>query len=164
MSFLSDWEPTITATAGVATLAVAGMLLTKIGPWYFSLRKPSWKPPDWLFGPAWTTIFVLEAISAVRGWHAAHDALAAGFMIGAYVLNGLLNMLWSFLFFTMRRPDYAMREVGLLWLSIVLMMVSLPPGTGLTWMLLLPYLLWVSFASYLNYTIVRLNAPFAVPA
>jgi tryptophan-rich sensory protein len=155
--FLHNWTPTLIAAAGVTFLAVAGMMLTPLGPWYYGLRKPSWQPPDWLFGPAWTIIFILEAASAV-------SASDASLLIGAYVANGLLNMLWSLLFFKLQRPDWALYEVGFLWLSILAMMAALHAVAGFAWLLLLPYLLWVSFASLLTATIVRLNAPFRVAA
>jgi tryptophan-rich sensory protein len=160
IGFLRDWAPTLIAAGGVTVLAVAGIMLTPLGPWYFSLKKPSWQPPDWLFGPAWTTIFILEAASAVICWHAALHVLGAVLLIATYVANGVFNMLWSLLFFTLQRPDWALREVGLLWLSIVAMMLVLGHYAGPAALLLLPYLCWVSFASFLNYTIVRLNAPF----
>ncbi len=162
--FLHNWTPTIIAAAGVTFLAVAGMMLTRLGPWYYGLRKPSWQPPDWLFGPAWTIIFILEAASAVIGWQSSRTASDAALLIGAYVANGLLNMLWSLFFFTWKRPDWALYEVGFLWLSIIVMMAVLHQLAGLAWLLLLPYLLWVSFASFLTGTIVRLNAPFRVTA
>jgi tryptophan-rich sensory protein len=146
--FLHDWRPTLVAATGVTVLAVAGMLLTRLGPWYYGLRKPAWQPPDWLFGPVWTVIFILEAASAVIGWQSSRTAQAATLLISSYVVNGLLNMLWSYFFFFLRRPDYALYEVGFLWL----------------WIFLVPYLLWVSFAAFLTSTIVRLNAPFKVTA
>jgi len=159
-TFLRDWAPTLIAAGGVTVLAFAGMMLTILGPWYYGLKKPSWQPPDWLFGPAWTVIFILEAASAVIGWHAIHGHRGAILLIGAYVLNGLLNILWSLFFFKMRRPDYALVEVGFLWASILLMMLVLGHYAGPAWIFLVPYLLWVSFASFLTYTIVRLNGPF----
>jgi tryptophan-rich sensory protein len=164
IAFFKDWAPTLIAAGGVTVLATSGILLTPLGPWYFGLRKPSWQPPDWLFGPAWTTIFILEAASAVIGWHAAKGGTAEGWLIGSYVVNGIFNMLWSFLFFTRRRPDLALIEVALLWLSVLVMILVLANIAGLAWIFLLPYLLWVSFASVLNYTIVRLNAPFGAAA
>jgi tryptophan-rich sensory protein len=160
--FLHDWTPTFIAAAGVTVLGVAGMMLTPLDSWYYNLRKPSWQPPNWLFGPAWTIIFILEAASAVIGWQSIRTASGAALLISAYVVNGLLNMLWSLLFFKLRRPDWALYEVGFLWLSIVAMMEILSHEAGLAWIFLVPYLLWVSFASFLTATIVRLNAPFTV--
>ncbi len=161
---MHNWSPTLVAAAGVTLLGVAGMMLTRLGPWYYALRKPAWQPPDWLFGPAWTTIFLLEAASAVIGWESCRTAASETLLISAYVANGLLNMLWSLFFFTWRRPDWALYEVGFLWLSILVMMLVLHAIADWAWIFLLPYLLWVSFASFLTAAIVRLNAPFAVPA
>jgi benzodiazapine receptor len=162
--FLHNWAPTLVAAGGVTILGLAGMMLTRLDSWYFNLRKPSWQPPDWLFGPAWTTIFLLEAASAVIGWQATRGTSSAALLICAYVVNGVLNMLWSLFFFTLKRPDWALYEVGFLWLSIVVMMAVLYAEAGLAWIFLLPYLLWVSFAAFLTSTIVRLNAPFTVTA
>jgi benzodiazapine receptor len=157
--FLDDWGPTLVAAGGVSIVATAGAVLTPLGTWYRNLRKPSWQPPDFLFPIAWTSIFILEAASAVIGWRAAppHAALLLAVL---YILNGFLNILWSVLFFKMERPDFALREVGFLWLSIAAPMIILAIYAGKAWLLLLPYLLWVSFAAFLNYTIIRLNAPF----
>ncbi len=160
ITFLRDWAPTLIAAGGVTILAFAGMMLTTLGPWYYGLRKPSWQPPDWLFGPAWTLIFVLEATSAVICWHGIRTKRGAGLLIGTYVFNGACNMLWSWLFFTRRRPDWAFGEVWFLWGSIVLMMLVVHHYAGPAWLFLVPYLLWVSFASYLTYTIMKLNGPF----
>ncbi len=148
--------------AAVAALAVAftGGLLTKIGPWYRGLRKPSWQPPDWLFGPAWTLIFALTAWAGVLAWQNAASRATRTEIIALFAVNGVLNVAWSWLFFTLRRPDWALAEVALLWLSILALIVGLAPiSPGAAWFLA-PYLLWVSFASYLNLTIVRLNRPF----
>jgi tryptophan-rich sensory protein len=158
--FWKDWGPTIIAAGGVTILAFAGAAVTTIGPWYKGLRKPAWQPPDWLFAPAWTTIFILEAAAGVIGWKAG-DGWP---MIAAFIVNGVFNILWSVFFFAMRRPDWALREVVLLWLSVVAMMVTVAAHAGPAWWLLLPYLLWVSFASVLNWKIIQLNAPFGAPA
>lgn len=132
---------------------------TIIGPWYYALAKPSWQPPDWLFGPVWTTIYVLTAIAGVKAWRRGDDVQRRHYL-GALLLNCVLNMLWSAIFFTAQRPDIALIEVVPLWLS-VLLLAALPwkYSRASSW-LLLPYLLWVAFAAYLNQTIVRLNAPF----
>jgi tryptophan-rich sensory protein len=163
-SFWSDWGPTLVAAAAATTVATTGAVLTTLGPWYYNLRKPSWQPPDWLFGPAWTVIFILEAASCVIGWHSVpHDARMA-LLIALYAANGILNIWWSVLFFRNRRPDKAFVEVWFLWASVVAIMVILAIYAGPTWIFMLPYLLWVSFAAFLNYTIIRLNAPFGEAA
>jgi tryptophan-rich sensory protein len=163
-SFWSDWGPTLVAAAAATTVATTGAVLTTLGPWYYNLRKPSWQPPDWLFGPAWTVIFILEAASGVIGWHSVpHDARMA-LLIALYAANGILNIWWSVLFFRNRRPDKAFIEVWFLWASVVAIMVILGIYAGPTWIFMLPYLLWVSFAAFLNYTIIRLNAPFGEAA
>ncbi len=159
--FFEEWGPTLVAAGGVTVVAVAGALLTELGPWYYGLKKPSWQPPDWLFGPAWTSIFICEAAAAVIAWNTLHWHPAMILLIALLVLNGALNMLWSLFFFKWHRPDYAQREVIFLWLSILAPMILLFTTVGWPGFLLLPYLLWVSFAAYLNLRIVRLNAPFA---
>lgn len=147
--------------AGVAILiGTLGGTLTDIGPWYQNLRKPSWQPPDWLFGPAWTLIFALATVSAVYAWRNARDRSEREWVVGLFALNGFLNVLWSTLFFKFRHPDWALVEVAFLWLSILLPMIVFWRFSKAASLYLLPYLAWVSFAAFLNYTIVKLNAPF----
>ena len=81
-------------------------------------------------------------------------------MVGLFLVNCLCHLLWSPLFFKLRRPDWALIEVGALWLSIAVLVVWLAPVSSLASWLLAPYLAWVTFAAWLNYTIVRLNGPF----
>ena len=157
----SGWKswlaPLAIAAAAVFAVAALGGALTDIGAWYKALQKPSWQPPDWLFGPVWTTIFTLIAISAASAWRDAPDAGTRGQIVGLFMLNGILNVLWSLLFFYLRRPDWALIEVVALWLSIVALILMLWRFSMRASLLLLPYLAWVSLAAYLNLTIVRLN-------
>ena len=148
-------------TAAIITLLVLGIggALTTVGPWYWNLRKPSWNPPDWIFGPAWTLILVLAAWAGVLAWTGADPAGRARIAV-LYVVNIVFHMAWTPLFFNMRRPDWALVEVPFLWLSVLALMVGLAPFSAAAPWLLLPYLLWVSFAAYLNLTIVRMNRPF----
>ncbi len=155
-----NWTIVVAALLAIV-VAAAGGWLTEIGPWYRTLRKPSWQPPNWVFAPAWTAIFALSAAAAVLGWNAAPDSGTRSLVFGLFVVNAVLNMAWSWLFFTLRRPDWALREVGLLWLSILVLILVLWPLDRHAGWCLLPYLAWVSFASFLNWTIVRLNRPFA---
>ncbi|MFM8465402.1 MAG: TspO/MBR family protein [Burkholderiaceae bacterium] len=143
------------------SLLVGGLggAATDIGPWYFQLQKPSWQPPDWLFGPAWTTIYVLTSIAGVKAWRRA-DEVQRRYFMGALLLNLVLNLLWSLIFFTSQRPDIALLEVIPLWLSILLMVLLVRGYSPRSAWLMMPYLCWVTFAAYLNWTIVKLNAPF----
>jgi tryptophan-rich sensory protein len=151
----------IIAGASAIIVAAAGAFLTKLDSWYRDLRKPRWQPPDWLFGPAWTVIFALSAFAGVLGWDGAPDRETQLVIAGLFALNAVLNMLWSILFFRLRRPDWALVETFALWLSIAAIMVALAPISLTASLAMLPYLLWVSFAGFLNLTIVRLNRPFA---
>lgn len=148
--------------AALATCAVAGLgaLMTELGIWYAGLLKPRWQPPDWLFPPAWTLIFVLAAVSGVLAWRSAPDRRAREAVIVLFALNGVLNVAWSGLFFRLYRPDLALYEVGFLWLSIALLIVVLMRWSMVASVLLVPYLAWVAFAAVLNYAVVQLNGPF----
>ncbi len=134
--------------------------MTVLGPWYHALKKPAWQPPDAAFGIIWTVIFALAAGSGVTAWRAASARSTREWIIGLFALNGFLNVLWSLLFFRLMRPDWALIEVGGLWLSIGVLMVFLARFSRTASLLLAPYLLWVSVASALNLEVVRLNAPF----
>ena len=134
--------------------------MTPIDSWYDNLRKPSWQPPKWAFGPAWTIILGLAAWSAAQSWTAATDGAERRSVVILFVVNALFHFLWSPLFFRLRRPDWALIEVVFLWSSLVALVVGLWPISHLGSALIVPYLLWVSFAAFLNYTIVRLNGPF----
>lgn len=149
----------IIASAIAIATGVAGSLVTDIGPWYRSLRKPAWQPPDWLFGPVWTVIYGLTTWSGVVAWSEARGSGRTA-VLAAFLVNAVLNVLWSYLFFGKRRPDWAQAEVVLLWLSIVVLMLVVWPYSLTAMLLLLPYLAWVTFASVLNNAIVRLNHPF----
>jgi len=155
------WKPVLIAAAVAIFIAGLGGTLTDTGPWYQGLRKPPWQPPDWLFGPAWTVIFALATVSAVYAWRSAGSRVQRESVIGLFAVNGFLNVLWSILFFALRRPDWALIEVVFLWLSILLPVAVFWRRARPASLYLLPYLAWVSFAAFLNFSVVRLNAPFA---
>lgn len=155
----------VIGVAVVITMTVLGVggAMTSIGPWYRELAKPKWTPPNWIFGPAWTLILGLAAWSGVLAWTQTTGEKAHVRIAVLFGVNIFLHMLWSPLFFNRRRPDLALVEIPFLWLSIGALMVGLAPYAPAAPWLLLPYLLWVSFASVLNLAIVRLNAPFGRP-
>lgn len=152
--------PSVIAAASVSVLAVLGALITDLGPWYRALKQPWFKPPDWAFGPAWTIIFACTAIAGVLAWLRADNAIDKAILIGVFAINGVLNVLWSAIYFRLKRPDWAFFEVILLWLSIVAMMVVTWPLSHTASYLLLAYLVWVTFAATLNWATVKLNRPF----
>lgn len=154
------WKPVLIAAAVAMFVGALGGTLTDTGAWYQNLRKPSWQPPDWLFGPAWTAIFTLATVSAVYAWRNARDKIEREWVVGLFALNGFLNVLWSTLFFRLQRPDWALIEVVFLWVSILLPMVVFWKFSKPASFYLLPYLFWVTFAAVLNLSVVRLNAPF----
>lgn len=153
-------RPVVVAALAALAVAMLGALMTDIGPWYLSLQQPSWKPPDWAFGPAWTIIFALIAASGVYGWRATPDRRGRDGLLVLYSLNAFLNVLWSLLYFRLQRPDWALIEVGMLWLSVLSLILALRTRSLLASWLLWPYLAWVTFAGALNAATVRLNGPF----
>lgn len=150
------------ALAALAALAVAalGALATDLGPWYQGLEQPAWKPPDVLFGPAWTVIYTLTALSALLALQKAAPGAARHNLLAFFGVNATLNVLWSLLFFRFQRPDWALYEVVPFWASICVLVLATARVSRLASGLLLPYLAWVSFAAALNLAVVRLNAPF----
>lgn len=142
------------ATAGI------GGALTELGPWYFALKHPAWKPPDAAFGVVWTTIFTLCAISGSLAWRAANTPALRRSIAWLFGVNAVLNILWSALYFKLQRPDWALFEVVFLWLSILALIAGLWRLSRWASGLLLPYLVWVGIAAVLNWETVQLNGPF----
>lgn len=151
------WKPVWIAVLAACTVAALGGALTDTGDWYRALRKPAWQPPDALFGPAWTLIYGCTVAAGVLAWRHAPDARARNGLMWLFALNAFLNVLWSALFFHFRRPDWALYEVGLLWLSILWLALRMRPWCVRAALLLLPYLVWVAFAGLLNRAVVDLN-------
>jgi translocator protein len=150
----------IIAAASVSVVAVVGGLMTDVGPWYENLRFPKLRPPNWLFGPAWTLLFILIAAAGVIAWESAEDPAVRFQLVVLFAINGVLNLFWSPLFFKLRRPDWALYELLLFWLSIVGLIVAAAQVASFAAWLLVPYLAWVTFAGWLNWRVVQLNKPF----
>ncbi|MFK8082908.1 MAG: TspO/MBR family protein [Granulosicoccus sp.] len=150
------WISYAAITVALVVVGGVGGKATDIGPWYRNLTKPSWNPPDWAFPVVWTTIYLFIIAAVGGGWNAA-DSAQKNPMLWLVAANLVLNLLWSVLFFTLRKPVWALIEVFFLWVSIIAMMVSLGSVAPLYAWLLAPYLAWVSVAMLLNLSIVRLN-------
>ena len=126
------------------------------GEWYASLRKPSWNPPSWLFGPVWTALYLMMATAAWLvwrrgGWRTQRRPLVF------YGLQLVLNAAWSPLFFGLKMPGLAFAEILLLLAAIILTARAFSRVSRPAWLLLVPYIGWVSFASLLNFTLWRMN-------
>ena len=148
--------------AGIWVFAVAfiGGLLTEIGPWYYSLKQPDWKPPDWAFGIIWTVIFILSAIAWVKAYNVSNTSGDVTLLAILFIANGLLNALWSLLYFKLHRPDWSLIEAFILWSSVLLIILMMLKNCKTGALLMMPYLIWVSCAIALNYETIRLNGPF----
>jgi benzodiazapine receptor len=142
-------KPIFVAVLIAIVVGMVGGLATEIGPWYRELIKPTWQPPDWLFGPVWTMIYIFTGIAGVRAWRRGEPRQQKLFF-AALIFNCVLNILWSVLFFNMQRPDYALAEVVALWLSVLLLVVLPWRYAKSASLLMLPYLTWVAIAAYLT--------------
>ncbi len=140
--------------ASFAAAAVGARFLP--GAWYAALAKPSWTPPDGVFAPIWTTLYVLMAVAAWRVWRRAGFA-GAPLALAVYALQLALNALWSYLFFGLHRPLLALADVVALWLAIAATLALFWRVERTAGLLLVPYLAWVTVAAALNAALVRLN-------
>jgi tryptophan-rich sensory protein len=128
-----------------------------IPTWYASLAKPSFNPPNWLFAPVWTILFILMGISAFLVWQKGLKKKGVKKALGFFLAQLIFNVLWSFLFFKFHSPFLALLDIIFLWFLILLTIFKFFKINNTAGLLLIPYLLWVSFASILNYAIYRLN-------
>lgn len=122
------------------------------GAWYEALDRPSWTPPNWLFGPVWTTLYVLMGVAAWRVWRRP-EARGRGAALGAFLFQLVLNALWSWIFFGLQMPGAAALEIvvllaAILMTTVLFWRIDRPSGA-----LLVPYIVWVSYASALNVSI-----------
>lgn len=123
------------------------------GDWYAALRKPPLTPPNWIFGPVWTLLYVAMAVAAWLVWRARGGALP----LGLWTLQLVLNALWSWIFFGLERPGLALLEILLLLAALGATTAAFFPVRPLAGWLLVPYVAWVAFATYLNAGIWQLN-------
>ncbi len=137
-------------------LAAATGVLFKPGDWYERLRKPSWRPPNRLFAPVWTVLYVMIALSGWLVWQTAGFGGAA-VALALYALQLFLNAAWTPVFFGLHRPDLGFVVIVALWLCIAATIVAFASVNGAAALLMTPYLAWVSFASLLNFAVWRLN-------
>lgn len=143
----------------IVCFAAAGIgsyfTLPEIKGWYTQIEKPTWNPPNYLFGPVWTTLFTMMGFALALVWSKSAKAIKRPIMI--FFVQLILNVLWSIIFFGFHNISLALVDIMLLLIAILLTIITFWPISKTASILLIPYLLWVSFASCLNYTIFRLN-------
>ncbi len=127
-----------------------------LSDWYINLNKPSFNPPNWLFGPVWSLLYTFMAITLWKVWSLPASPLR-NIAMNWFFIQLALNTLWSFLFFYFQWPLGAFVEIIILWIAILMTIIKFYALVPWTIWLLLPYLLWVSFAAFLNGTIAWLN-------
>ena len=138
-----------------AAAAMGGLFLP--GDWYARLQKPAWNPPNWIFGPVWTALYTIMAVTAWLVWKRGGFAGQRRALL-FFLLQLIFNALWSPLFFGLKSPALAFVDIALLWLTLSATLVVFWRTSGMAGALLVPYLAWVSFAAALNYALWQLNS------
>jgi len=123
-----------------------------ISGWFKKLKKPKFNPPNYLFGPVWTLLYIMMGITLYLLWQNS-----AWIAILFFIIQLVLNFFWSYIFFTLKKLSWAFIEIIFLWIMIIVTIIISYPISALAAYLMIPYILWVSFASILNYSIFRLN-------
>lgn len=146
----------ISISACLAVGGVSGFVTAnEIPGWYVNINKPVFNPPNWIFGPVWTALYILMGIAFFLIWKSPTPAKEKAYLF--FALQLVLNFFWSIIFFRLHAVGFAFAEIIMMWICILLTIVSFYPISKPAAYLLIPYLLWVSFASVLNFSIWRLN-------
>ncbi|MSP37185.1 MAG: tryptophan-rich sensory protein [Deltaproteobacteria bacterium] len=138
----------------VAAAALSGAQFGP-GPWYMALHKPAWTPPNWLFAPVWTALYIAIAVAGWSLWRSKAISITKPILI--WLLQLILNALWSWLFFGLHRPDLALIDIIALLAAICCFIATAHKASQTAAWLFLPYALWVAIAAALNLAIWRLN-------
>jgi tryptophan-rich sensory protein len=142
----------------LAVGAVSGFFTTaSVNGWYAGVNKPSFNPPNWLFAPVWTSLYILMGIACFLIWNSQAESKEKQVALRFYGIQLALNFLWSFIFFYAQQPGWAFIEIILMWIMILLTILSFRKISTVAAWLLVPYICWVSFASVLNFAIWYLN-------
>ena len=150
----------VTAIIVSELAGIIGTIFTvsAIPNWYATLAKPALNPPSWIFGPVWTTLYLLMGIAAFLVWKKGWEHKGVKVALGVFIFQLILNAAWSIIFFGLHSPLWAFVDIVLMWISIVWTMILFYKISKPAMWLLAPYILWVSFAAYLNYSILILNS------
>jgi len=154
------WRPILVTLLVIGVVGGVGDQLTVLNDWYMALEQPWFKPPDWAFPIGWTIIYIFVGTSAVLAWQRASCRKLRKWLLIAHLISALINMGWSFVFFTLQRPDWAFAEGIVLWASVAVLTVISSRCDVLAGMLMLVYLTWVTFATAMTWQVAALNGPF----
>lgn len=156
---LLDWGILGLFILGSQAAGLLGSFFTapSIPTWYATLVRPELAPPNWVFAPVWTTLFFLMGIAAFLVWRAGWWRKDVRVALYVFLAQLVANTAWSIFFFGFQNPGLALVEIAVLWLLILATILFFARVSSIAAFLLIPYLLWVSFASYLNYMIWTLN-------
>lgn len=139
--------------------AIAGYFTsTGVDGWYAAANKPSFNPPNGIFAPVWTVLYVMMGIACWLIWKAEANEQLKRKALWAYAIQLALNFAWSFIFFVLLETGWALVEIGMLWLAILITIAVFARVNRAAAWLMVPYACWVTFATLLNYSIWRLNA------
>ncbi len=149
----------ITAVVVSEGAGIIGSFFTtaSIKSWYVGIAKPAFNPPNWIFGPVWTTLFALMGIAAFLIWKKGGGRKDIKIALGIFIVQLALNTLWSIIFFGLHNPGAAFIELIFLWLAILTTIIAFAKISKAAAWLLAPYILWVTFAGYLNFAIWQLS-------
>lgn len=131
--------------------------VTGVESWYQTIQKPSWNPPNWVFGPVWTTLYIMMGIALFLVWKEDTSQELKKIAIALFAVQLILNFFWSFIFFNLQQPGWALVEIIAMWFFILLTIFAFAQVNKTAAWLLVPYISWVSFATILNYSIWQLN-------
>ncbi len=156
---ISNFSKLVVSVAGSQAAGLIGAVFTAsaIPTWYVGLIKPPLNPPNWIFGPVWTTLYALMGVAAYLVWNKGLERKDVQTALWVFGLQLVLNTSWSIVFFGLQNPGLAFVNIVLMWIAIVWTMVLFYKISKPAMWLLVPYILWVSFAAYLNFGIWMLN-------
>lgn len=131
--------------------------VTGVESWFQTINKPTWNPPNWIFGPVWTTLYIMMGVALFLVWKAERSDILKKTAIILFSTQLVLNFFWSFIFFNQHQMGWALVEIIALWIFILLTIFAFANVSKLAAWLLVPYISWVSFAAILNYTLWKMN-------
>ncbi len=156
---MKNWmKLVISLVLPLAVGGIAGLFTTsEISGWFQTIRKPAWQPPNWVFGPVWTGLYILMGIAFYLVWKSPAPAKTKRMAVTLWIIQLVFNFFWSFIFFKKHQIDWALGEIVILWFFILLTILSFGRVSKPAAWLMVPYISWVTFATLLTLNIYQLN-------